>query len=164
MQNLKNGGYAGIDPGTCAHYFLGGIDKPSLKTAVQIYESQDHDSIDFQACASYLMTMVQRTMAAKQVNIAATATKVDGIKLKNRDGTDRCLPLAKYLSGVYKMLSPKQKEGLWQDCNNAKASGEDIPAAKKRRSQPSNKSTSCFESAVAAQKRQINSLTAQKER
>ncbi len=110
------------------------------------------------------MTMVQRTMAAKQVNIAATATKVDGIKLKNRDGTDRCLPLAKYLSGVYKMLSPKQKEGLWQDCNNAKASGEDIPAAKKRRSQPSNKSTSCFESAVAAQKLQISSLIAQNEK
>ncbi len=34
MQTLENEGYAGIDPGTCVHYFLGGIDKPSLKTAV----------------------------------------------------------------------------------------------------------------------------------
>ncbi len=65
MQNLKNNGYAGIDPGTCVHYFLGEIDEPSLKTAVQICESQDHYSTDFQACASYLVTMVQQTLAAK---------------------------------------------------------------------------------------------------
>ncbi len=29
MENLKNDGYAGIDPGTPMQYFLGGIDKPS---------------------------------------------------------------------------------------------------------------------------------------
>lgn len=38
MQNLKNNGYAGIDPGTFVRYFLGGIDKPALKTAIQICE------------------------------------------------------------------------------------------------------------------------------
>ncbi len=58
------------------------------------------------------MTMVQRILAAKQVNVAATATKVNGVKFKNRDSTDQCLPPAKYLSRVYKMLSPKQKEWL----------------------------------------------------
>ncbi len=43
----------------------------------------------------------------------------------------------------------------------SQSNGEDIPTAKKRCSEPSNKSTSCLESAVAAQKWQINSLTAQ---
>ncbi len=52
MENLKNDGYADINPGTCMHYFLGGIDKPSLKTAVQICESQDLYSVCFQNCAS----------------------------------------------------------------------------------------------------------------
>ncbi len=164
MENLKNDGYAGIDPGTRVQYFHGGIDEPSLKTAIQICESQDRYGVDFQAGASYLGTMVQRTPAAKQGNVAATATKVDGIKLKNRDGTDRRLPTAKYSSGVYERLSPKQKEWLWQDRKKAKANGEDIPTAKKRRSQPSNKSTARLESAVAAQKRQISSLTAQNEK
>ncbi len=69
-------------------YFLGGTDKPSIKTSVQICESQDHFSTNFQACASYLSTMVQWTLAKKQVHIAATATKVNGVKLKNREGTD----------------------------------------------------------------------------
>ncbi len=62
------------------------------------------------------------------------------------------------------MLSPKQKEWLWQDHKKAKANGEDIPTAKKRRSQPLNKSTVHLESAVAAQKRQISSLTDQIEK
>ncbi len=61
-------------------------------------------------------------------------------------------------------LSLKQKERLWQDCKKANANGEDIPTAKKRHSQPSNKSTLHLESAVAAQKRQISSLTAQNEK
>ncbi len=136
MQNLKNDGYAGIDPGTHVCYFLGEIDKPSLKTAVQICESQDRYSTDFQACTSYLATMVQRTPEAKRVNVAATATEVDDVKLKNQDGTNRRLPLAKYMSKVYEMLSPKQKEWLWQDHKKAKANGEAIPAAMKRCSQP----------------------------
>ena len=166
MQNLKNDGYAGIDPGTRVRYFLGGIDEPALRTAVQICESQDRYSIDFQACASYLTTMVQRTPAAKQVNVAATATEVDGVSLKNRDGTDRRLPPAKYSAGVYKMLSPKQKEWLWQDRKKAKANGEDIPGPKKRPSQPpkANKANKRLESAVAAQKRQISSLAAKNEK
>ncbi len=108
-------------------YFLGGIDEPSLRTAVQICESQDHYSIDFQACTSYLTTMVQWTLAAKRVIVAATATEVDGIKLKNQDSTDRCLPPTKYSSGVYKMKSSKKKEWLWQDRKKAKANGGDIP-------------------------------------
>ncbi len=83
MQNLKTEGHAGINFGTSLRYFLGGIEEPSLKTAIQICESQDHISIDFQACASYLTTMVQKNPAAKQVNVAATATKVDGVKIKN---------------------------------------------------------------------------------
>ncbi len=56
------------------------------------------------------MTMVQQTLAAKHVNAAATATKVDGAKLKNRDSTAKCLSPAKYSSGVSKMLFLKQKE------------------------------------------------------
>ena len=131
MQNLTADGYAGIDPGTRVRYFLGGIGEPSLKTAVQICKSQDQYSVDFQACASYLTTMVQTTPAVKRVTVAATATEVDGVKLRNRDGTDRRLPQAKYSSGVYKMLSPQQKEWLWQDRKKAKANGEDIPTAKK---------------------------------
>ncbi len=59
------------------------------------------------------------------------------------------------------MLSLKQKEWPWQVRKKAKGNGEDIPAAKKRHSQPSNKSTTRLESAVAAKKRQISSLTAQ---
>ncbi len=62
------------------------------------------------------------------------------------------------------MLSLKQKEWHWQDCKKAKANGEDIPMAKKRRSQPSNKPTSRLESAVVAQKRPISSLMAQSEK
>ncbi len=115
MQNLKMEGYAGIDIGTHICYFLEGIKEPSLKTTVQICKSKDHYSVDFQACTSYFTTMVQKTPPTKQVNIAATATEVDGIKLKNQDGTDCRLTHAKYSSGVYKMLSPKQKEWLWQD-------------------------------------------------
>ncbi len=88
MQNLKNDGYAGIDPGTHVQYFLEGLDKPSLKNSVQICKSQDHYSTDFQACVSSLATMVQRTPTAKQVNVAATTTKVNSIKLKNWDGAD----------------------------------------------------------------------------
>ncbi len=88
MQNLKNDDYAGVDPGTCVCYFLGGIEEPSLKTADLICKSRDHYSVSYQNCASYPTNMVQRTLAAKQVNAAATATKVDGIKLKNKDNTD----------------------------------------------------------------------------
>ncbi len=104
MENLK-----GIDAGTCLCYFLGGINKPSLKTAVRICESQASYSTDFHTCASYLTTLVQKTPAAKQVHIADTAYEIDGIKLKNRDNKNPCLPTAKYLGNVYKMLPPKQK-------------------------------------------------------
>ncbi len=104
--------------------------------------------------------MVQKTPAAKPVNVAATATKVDGVKLKNWDSTDRQLPLAKYPAGVYEALSPKQKEWLWQDHKKAKANGEDIPAAKKRWGQTPPKQAKHLESAVATQKRQISSVTA----
>ncbi len=88
MQNLKNNSYAGIDHGTCVSYFLGGIDEPSLKTAGQIWKLQDFYSVSFLNFASYLTTMVQQTPALKQVNVIAITTKVDGIKLKNRDSTD----------------------------------------------------------------------------
>ncbi len=138
MENLKAEGYAGIDFGTRVRYFLGGIEEPSLRTAVQICESQDHYSVDFQGCASYLTTMVQKTPAAKRVTVAATASEVEGVKLKNRDGTDRRLPAAKYSSTVYKMLSPKQKEWLWQDCMKAKVEGNNIVEAKNRWGQPPN--------------------------
>ncbi len=47
MQNIKNNGYSVINPGTHVRYFFGGIDEPSLKTAVQICESQDHYSFSF---------------------------------------------------------------------------------------------------------------------
>ncbi len=73
--------------------------------------------------------IVQKTPVEKQVQIAATVSEVDGIKLKNRDGIGQRLPPAKYLGSVYKMLSPKQKEWLWQDCKKAKVNGGNIPAA-----------------------------------
>ncbi len=107
MENLKNDSYAVINPGTCVPYFLGGIDIPSLKTAVQICESQDNYSVIFQNCSLYLITMGQWTLAAKQVNVASTPTKVDGIMLKTKDGTDQCLPPDKYSGSVYKLLSLK---------------------------------------------------------
>ncbi len=88
IQNLQNNCYAGIDPGTCMRYFLGGIDKPALKTAVQIWESQDSYNVSFQNCTSYLTTIVHWTLIAKQVNVAVDTTMIEGIKLKNRSGTD----------------------------------------------------------------------------
>ncbi len=62
------------------------------------------------------------------------------------------------------MLSPKQKEWLWQDRKKAKANGEDIPTAKKRRGQTPPKLSKRLESAVATQKRQISSLMAQNQK
>ncbi len=61
------------------------------------------------------------------------------------------------------MLSPKQKEWLWQYCKKAKANGEDILVAKKRCSQPSSKLAKRLESAGVSQKWQISSLNAQNE-
>ncbi len=69
--------------------------------------------------------MVQKLSAVKQFNIVTTTSKVDSIKLKNRESTYQCLPPAKYLRSVYKMLSPKQKEWLWQDLKYTKANGEE---------------------------------------
>ncbi len=92
--------------------------------------------------------MVQKSLAAKQVNVTATATEIDGVKLKNPDDTDRRLPLTKYSSRVYKMLSPKQKEWLWQDHKKAKANGENIPAPKKQWGQTPPKQSKRLESAV----------------
>ncbi len=46
-------------------YFIWGRGKPSLKTAVQICKSQESYSTNFQACASYLTTIVKQTPAAK---------------------------------------------------------------------------------------------------
>ncbi len=132
MENLKTVGYAGIDAGTNICYFLRGIDKPFLKTPVQICKSQDFYSVDFHACTSYLTKMVQKSLAEKQVHIVVTESEIEGVKLKNRNVTDQCLPPAKYSRSVYKMLSPKQMEWLWQDLKKAKANGEDIPMAKKR--------------------------------
>ncbi len=90
MQSLKTDSYAGINFGIRVRYFLGGIEEPSLETALQICKSQDSYSVDFQACISYLTTMVQKTLTARQVNVAATATKADSIKLKKRDSTYWC--------------------------------------------------------------------------
>ncbi len=106
MENLKNDGYAGIDAGTHASYFLGGIDEHSLKKAVQICDSQDSYGINYHTCSSYLLMMVQKSSATKQVNAAATPNVVDGVKLKNWDSTDQCLLPTKYLGSIYKMLSP----------------------------------------------------------
>ncbi len=78
MENLKNDGYAVIDPGTCIHYFLGRKDDSSLNTGVQICKSQDHYSISFQNCALYLTTMVKQTLAAKQVNVAGCCHRHQG--------------------------------------------------------------------------------------
>ncbi len=62
------------------------------------------------------------------------------------------------------MLASKQKEWLWQDRKKAKDNGEDIPVAKKSLSQSSAKLSMCFDSAMAPQKRQISSLTAQNQK
>ncbi len=115
MQNIKADGYAGVDSGTHVCFFLSGIDKPSLKTANQICESQASYNTNFHACASYLASMMNKTPTTKQVHIAASATEVDGIKLKNRDGSDQCLPPSNNPGRIYKSLSTKQKEWLWQD-------------------------------------------------
>ncbi len=111
------------------------INEHSFMTTVHICKSQDSYSISFHACALYPMSMVQKTHAVKQVHIMAA-----GVKLKNRDGTDQCLPLAKYLGSAYKILSLKKKEWFWQDCKKAKANGEEIPMAKKRCGQPPSQS------------------------
>ncbi len=59
------------------------------------------------------------------------------------------------------MLSPMQKEWLWQDHKKTKANGEDIPVAKKIWGQPPPKQSEMhLEPAMATQKRQISSLTA----
>ncbi len=76
--------------------------------------------------------MVQKSQAAKQVHIAAASSEIEGIKLNNKDDTDWRLPPAKYLGSVHKMLSPEQKEWLWQDHKKAKANGDGILEAKKR--------------------------------
>ncbi len=77
------------------------------------------------------------------------------------DGTYQCLPPAKYLGSVYKVLSSKQKEWLWQECKKAKADGEDIPVANKRCRQSPAKQAKRLELAMVTQKHQISSLTAQ---
>ncbi len=69
---------------------------------------------------------------AKKINVASHTTKNDDIKLKNKDSSDHGLPLTKYPSSVYKMVSAKQKEWCWQDCKKAKDIEQDIIAAKKR--------------------------------
>ncbi len=71
MQHLKSNDFAGTNIGTCICIFLSGIDKPSLKTAVKIYESQDSYSTNFHTCALYHTSMVQKTPAKKRVHIAA---------------------------------------------------------------------------------------------
>ncbi len=59
------------------------------------------------------------------------------------------------------MLSPKQKEWLWQNHKKAKTNGDDISAAKK---QTPPKQAKRLESAMATQKREISSLTAQNQK
>ncbi len=49
INNLNADGYPSIDNNTCIHYFLNGIDEPSLKTVVQIGESQTSFSTNFHA-------------------------------------------------------------------------------------------------------------------
>ncbi len=62
------------------------------------------------------------------------------------------------------MLSPKQKEWLCQDHKKAKVNGQDIPAVKTRWGQPPPKPIKHLESAIAVEKQQFSSLTAQKEK
>ncbi len=124
--------------------FLNMTDKSSLKIAVQIYESQFHYSNDFYACASYLTSMVQKTPVAKRVHIAAAVAEADGIKLKNLDGTDQCIPAAKLLRSIYKLLSAKQKEWLWQDCKKSNADWDIIPGAKGNWGEPPIKQAQCL--------------------
>ncbi len=107
IQNLKANGYTGIDSSTSVCFFLSGIDKPSLKTPVQVCKSQASYSFDFHECASYLASMVQKTSVTEQVQIAATAAAVDVVKLEKRSGTYCRLPHAKYpdTSTSYYLLS-----------------------------------------------------------
>ncbi len=71
------------------------------------------------------MMMAEKSPATKQVAVAATETKVNDINLKNRDSKDQYLPPSKYSGSIYKMLSLKQKDWLWQDCKKAKGNWED---------------------------------------
>ncbi len=163
MENLKNDSYAGIDASTCVSYFLGGINETSIKTAVQICESQDSYSVNFLACTSYLTTMVHKTSYAKQLHVAAAASKVKGVKLKNRDGMDQCLPPAKYqeVSTRCSILSKRNGSG---NCKIAKAHGEDIPVAKKKQGQPPTKQAWYLDSAMISHFFQISSLTFQNQK
>ncbi len=81
MNNLNADGCVGIDMSTYLRYFLNRTDVSSLRTAVQICESQFSYSTIFHTCALYLTSMVNKPPATKRVHIAAAATKVHGIKL-----------------------------------------------------------------------------------
>ncbi len=107
------------------------IDKPSLETAVQICESQDSYSINFHACALYLTTMVHKSPAAKQVNVAATTTKVDGVKLENRDSADNASSQSSIQELSTRCSHPSKRIVSGKTTRKAKSNGEDIPAAKK---------------------------------
>ncbi len=62
------------------------------------------------------------------------------------------------------MLFPKQNEWLRQDRKKAKTNRSNILATKKRQSNPSVKPAKCLEPAMASQKLQISSLTAQNQK
>lgn len=72
---FKADAYNGIDNSTGVCHFLADTNKPPLKTAVKICVSQVLNQTDFVACASYLIFMVQKSHAAKKVNITSGITQ-----------------------------------------------------------------------------------------
>ncbi len=79
---------------------------------------------------------MQKTPATKKIEIVATSAKVNGVKLKNKDGSDLGHLPKKYTRSFLQKLYPKQTERLWQDSKKAKANREDISDAKIRVTSP----------------------------
>lgn len=77
------------------YHLFASIDKPSLRTTVQICESQLSYSTDFEACSSHLASMVQKTPEVKGVDAPTTAADVDVVKLRTRTVLTKAIP---YLS------------------------------------------------------------------
>ncbi len=161
MHFIKANGYAWICSRTHVHYFLRGIDEPSLKTALQICESQVSYSINFHAWASYLTPIVQKTSVTKWVHISAADSEVNGVKHKNRDCTDWCLPLQSIWEVSIRCSPPNRKRGSCKTARRPRPMGKTSQWQRRDTGSPPAQQTKCLESAVMSHISQINSLTAQ---
>ncbi len=110
--------------------------------------------------------MIQQTPAAKRVQVAEVATKVNGIKLKFKTSTNRhlltsnCVVLGKSLQDALHIT----KGMALQDSNKAKANRDDIPTKKGSRGQPPSKPAKHFAPAVDSHCSRLDNLTAKNQR